>query len=1196
MKQGTKARIMNKKIFRTLICTLALVLGTTALVAQTQFGEIVGTVTDSSGAVIPGAKVVVTNPSKGTTQTVTTNSHGDYTVPLLPPADGYVITITKGGFAPYTQSQLTLAVADSTKVDVELKPGSEVSVEVNTDATSLDTQQSSLGQVITGDTVADLPLNGRSTFRLIELTPGVTFSDGAQGQFGDVPVNTTWDSTFSVNGGRVSSNEFLIDGIPTATGLWNQITTMPIVDELQEFKVMSSNLSAEYGRYSGGVINVVTKSGTNTIHGDVFEFIRNDALDAYDWFTHQARVTNPSITKDEFRMNQFGGTFGAPVVIPHLYDGHDKTFFFVSYQGTSRIEGEPIFFNVPSVAERTGDFSALAANIFNPFSYTITPTSFTRAGITTKIIPSGMIDPVASYIVNTFYPLPNVPTAVGTANNYFDNLPTRVWQDVMSVRIDQNVTQRWHLYGRYEYSGTNLSYPNHFHNIASGGSSSVGSTHFNNQSFALNNTITLTPNTLLNVSYGFARWYQYKPTLSYGYDTSAFGTTNWGQLHSINPTPAFPNITITGFDALSGQTFINNGNDSHSVLANLTKVIGRQEINVGVDVRMHRINELTQNNPGGTFAFGPQFTRQDNVTTAGGNALASFMLGTAASASFPLASGTEMQDFYMAAYVQDDYRLTAHLTVNAGLRWDRETPFVDRHDHLNYFDPNVSSALANSTFPNLKGGLVFANTNGTGRSVYTRDYLNFGPRVGFAYSPNQDIVFRGGFGISYAPLEVAANSTGFSPNQGYATQTPMRVSVPVGTNASNAGIAPGDLFANPYPNGVEPSLGATYGTTAQEGAAVSVWTQHPPTPYAEQWSLDTQYNLPGRSLLDVAYAGSTGVHLAAPYDRNTLPFSLEEALGNNLGVPVANPFITQFGAFSNPTTTLSQLLLPYPQFTSVQEINNSWAHSSYHSAQVKFAKHDVKNITILVAYTWSKLIANANQSLGGIGPGTRSSTQDFYRLDLEKAVSEQDLPQNFIAHVVYRLPVGYGQHFLNNKGWLDDVVGGWKLNVIWKEQDGVPLVIETSTITGDPLRPDRNMGVPVKIRGKRDNEDIVKQYFNNYTQATTIDPNGNCITTVDPIHPAAFVDPCAYHAGTLRRTVTDLRRPGIQNADLALIKDTQLLGRYRFQFRAEAFNAFNSPHFQGPGQTQHGANFGVITAVRNSPPQREFQFGVKIFF
>lgn len=1146
------------------------------LLAQQQTAQLVGTITDATGAPIQGAKVEIKDDQRGIDQTATTNGAGEYTIPLLPPSEHYTVLVDKSGFAHVEKSGLVLEVAQTAKADFSLKAGAEASVDVFMDAPALDTQTSSLGQVITGDTVADLPLNGRSTFRLIELTPGVIFNDSAQGQFGDVPVNTTWDANFSINGGRSGSNEFLIDGIPTSTGFFNQITTMPMVDELDQFKVESNNLSAAYGRFSGGVINVLTKTGTNKWHGTLFEFFRNSALDAYDWFTHQQHVLNPTqVVKPPFKMNQFGGTLGGPIVIPHVYNGHDRTFFFVSYQGTRRIKAESTFFSVPYPEEKDGNFARIANTIYNPYQYNAT--NGNRTAFTNKQITPSLIDPAAQYIAKNFYPDPNVPGA-GVTNNYFDESSNHVNQNLYALRVDQNISSWWHMFGRFEYSDTALQYPNHFHNLASGGSSAVGNTGFHNMSFALNNVYTITPSFLVTASYGFARWYQLKRTLSYGFDLGTLGTPGWQDLAGKVSVPVFPNITVTSFSPLGGQVYLNNGNDSHALLVQATKLAGKHNLSFGIDARAHRINYFSISNGAGTYAFTQQMTRQNDTATAQGNAFASFMLGAANSGSLGLAAGNAIQDYYGGVYIQDNYRILPKLTLNFGVRYDGETPFVDRHNWMNQFDPNVPNPYANSTFPNLKGGLVFANTNGLGRAVYSRDHLNIAPRLGFAYNANADMVIRGGFDVTYAPIEIANNAVGFIPNLGYASSTSMNTDVPVGTKA----VVPKDLFRNPFPSGLQPITGASLGASTQVGGAINVWHNDMPTPYAEQWNLDTQYMFPKGFLLDIAYAGSQGVHLSQPFNIDTNSFDVKSALGTSYIDAVPNPFYGQIttGTLSNLTVQRGQLALPYPQFTGVTIVNEPWGHSTYHAAQIKFAKRNRGGLTILTAYTWSKWMSNVNGQITNIGSTNSTTVQDFYHLENERSVSEMDVPHNFVMHFIMPLPFGKGKKFLNHAGFVDKLVGGWRTNAIWKEQSGFPIAIAVTGVPGGATHVNLNPANDPIIHGDRSNQDRVKKYFNNLPDT---DPG------------AAFVSPKAYQPGAVRRTFPALRMPGLQNLDFALMKDTRFFDRLRMQFRAEAFNITNTPHFKGPGDTLNGASYGAITDIRNNS-ERQIQFALKFFF
>lgn len=662
-----------------------------------------------------------------------------------------------------------MQVAQAAKVDIILEIGTATeTVTVSGSEPLLDTQTSSVGQVITGQTVEDLPLNGRSTFRLIALTPGVTFNQSAYGNFGDVPVNTTFDTNFSINGGRAQSNEILIDGVPSSTGFFDQITTTPSVDATQEFKVEGNNLTAQYGRYSGGAINVSTKSGTNAIHGTAFEFIRNSALDANNWFLKRAGKSKPA-----FKMNQYGGVLGGPVVLPRLYNGRDRTFFFVDYQGTSRIQGQPFQALVPTDAQRAGIFST---NIWNPFT---TTTGTGAGGVTTKPrkqfsymgqlnrIDPALIDPVAAQI-QKYFPEPNLTGVAGA--NYISAASSRVLQNSFSTRLDQNVSQKWHLFGRYSFTQSSLTQPNQT-GEPSDAAGATGTQKLRNQSFAFDNVYSPSPSMTLSVDYGFARWFQFRQTLSYGFDIGSLGLPS--SLAASVSVPMFPTIIFGGgYLGTNNQSYFKNGNDSHALLASLTKSVGRHTLIAGIDGRLHRINFYNVLAATGTYNFGAAETGGPNaVTGTGGDAYASFLIGAGSGGSIPTGSGNALQDLYGAVYVQDNWRVTEKLTLNLGLRYDGESPYVDRHDSLSYFDPSIASPAANASFPTLQGGLQFASENGHSRNVYTRVHDNVGPRVAFAYNAQPTTVVRGGFGIAYAPLELSNNAVGFVPNLGFASST-----------------------------------------------------------------------------------------------------------------------------------------------------------------------------------------------------------------------------------------------------------------------------------------------------------------------------------------------------------------------------------------------------------------------------------------
>ncbi len=1143
--------------------------------AQQQTGEFTGTISDSSGAAVAGATVTILNPDHAIKMVVSSDHLGHYVAPLLPPASNYQLSAAKQGFKLVVRKGITLQVAQIAQVNLVLPVGSVAqSVTITGAPPLLDTQTSSVGQVIPARTIVNLPLNGRSSFRLIQLTPGVTFNQGAYGQFGDVPVNTTWDSSFSVNGGRSQSNAILIDGVPSTAGFFDQITTIPSIDDTEEFKVQSNNMSAEYGRYSGGVVNVTSKSGTEHLHGTVFEFLRNSALDANDFIDKQHGVPIPP-----FKMNQFGFALGGPVILPKLYNGHGKTFFFVDLQETRRNQGTTYLATLPTDQQRQGDFSSTynakgqLVTIYNPFSTHPNPAApgqYIRDPFPGNIIPQSMLNPVALKIMS-YLPQPNTTGAPNTnADNYLSNASMVVDQNEGSARIDQNVNSIYHLFGRFGWSLTTLTQPNTYGDVATTGPGAVGTTYFHNWSFAMDNTVAFNPTLLLTVDYGWARWYQLRQTLSYGFNNASLGFPT-SVVNSIT-IPMFPNVNIGGgYSGTAGQSYLLNGNDTHSMETSLTKIHGRHTLRFGVDLQLHLINYFNVANSGGAYSFAIAQTQGPNpnvATATTGNGFASFLLGDGSSGSMPIGSGVEMTDWYYAGYAQDDVRLTEKLTANFGFRYETESPYTDRHNELNYFDPTVASPAANSAFPNLQGGLVFAGVNGNPRSVYRWNRLQFDPRVGFAYSLFRNTVVRGGFGTVYAPLEISNNAVGFSPSGGFSSSTSWITSL-------NGGLTPYDLLSNPFPQGLVKPTGSSLGAGTLLGQNISVWDNKPQTPASYQWNFGIQQQLPSNTLIDIAYVANRGLHLTSNFDLNQLNPSYL-SLGTGLQKDVSNPFqpYVSIGALSEPTVRQQQLLLPYPQFTDVTVVNSTWGGSNYQSMQLKVEKQTTHGVSLLAAYTVEKWLSNVNENESVTGPGQTSTTQNYYDLAAEKSISEADTPQSLIVNVVAQLPFGPGKALLGNVGGIiAKLVGGWVASGILTEQSGLPLVFSAPIVDGGN-RPNYVSGVNPKLSGSRSNSAKEQEWFNT----------------------GAFALPPPFTFGDVPRAEDVARGPSIHNLDFALLKDTQLMSRLQMEFRAEAFNLTNTTHFGLPDTGVSNVAFGQITSVLPSPPPRQIQFAVKFIF
>lgn len=1156
---------------------LALILLSSILAAaQNRTAEISGRVVDQSEGALIGAQVTARNVDTGARRSAKAGTTGDYVVPLLEPGN-YELLVEQPGFRTLQRSGILLHVGDSVRIDITMQLG-EVTQTVNVveEAPLLRTTDASLGQVIDNTKVSSLPLNGRSSFRLVELTPGFVGSQGARGQFGDIPVNTTWDANFSINGGQGYANEIMIDGAPSTTGFFNQITTMPSVDALVEFKVQSNSLSAEFGRFGGGVLNVTTKSGANEWHGSLFEFLRNSKLDANDFFNNRAGAKKPP-----FRMNQFGGSFSGPVTLPGVFSGKNRSFFFFNYEATRWRRGDVYLATVPTAAQRTGDFSRTFASngqIVQVYDPTTTrpdparPGAYIRDAFPGNIMPASRINAVGKNIVN-YYPQPNTAGAAVTGvNNFLSNAGRGVDKDQLNGRVDHQFTSTQRLFGRFSSDVTDLCQPDYYGNEATPGAGSVGCTTFKNRSATLEHSWVSSPTVLFTFRYGFARWYQIRAGRGYGFDQTALGfpASYVGSLQ----VPVFPTINVNGYNALGnqGNNYLSNGNDTHSLLPGVTIIRGRHTIKAGGDFRLTRINIFNPRNGNGVFNFTQAFTQGPDPTrssTNAGDALASLLLGYAGSGSVTTDPGVSMQNYYFSGYVQDDFKISNRLTLNLGLRWEMETPFTERRDQLVGFDPGLKSPAANTAFPNLTGALFFASSDR--RTVYNADKNNFAPRVGLAFQASQKTVIRAGAGMFYAPLQISNNAVGFYPTIGYSSTTPM-------VTSTDGGLTPFTTLSNPFPSGKIAPTGSSLGASTGLGQALAIWGNHPITPESIQWNFNLQHQLPGAVLVDLAYVGNHGIHLAGARAMNTLPTQYL-AQGNALLQTVRNPFFGAItaGTMAQQNVTTSRLLRPFPQFEDVTFINETFGNSIYHALQLKVEKRMTQGLSFLAAYTAGKMITDVPWAASGIGPNNGSgSYQDWYNLRAERALSAQDLAQILTVSGNYELPFGKGKRVGSQwHGPAQWLLGGWQTNGVLKLLSGTPLALTTSANNTNSLgggsRPNNN-GASAEISGGRAKQDQIAQWFNT----------------------SVFSQPAPFTYGNVARTLGDVRAPGVANVDLSLFKHIALRERVTLQIRAEYFNIVNHANLNIPVTALGNREFGVISSTALLP--RVGQFALKLLF
>ncbi len=1136
---------------------LALACSITAL-AQTATGTIQGNVTDATGASIPDVSVVIQNKNTGVRQTTQTNASGAFLVPYLIPGE-YSASAEKKGFDKHVTSEIRLSVQQTIDLPITLKIGEvTTTVEVSAAGAQLATSTSAVSTVITNKAMMDLPLNGRNPFSLATLAPGVIPGGGS----------TPW-----ISGGRNASSEITIDGtsviVPENNVSIQDTGYQPIVDSVEEFAVITNAVAAEFGRTGGGVITVATRSGTNALHGSLFEYLRNSKIDSNSWANNRNRVR-----KAAFQRNQFGGVIGGPVVLPKLYDGRNRTFFFFDAQATRQRSAATSTATMPLAAWKAGDFSELRNGngqpivIYDPVTVQQQGANvFVRTAFPGNRVPSSRFDPIAVNMLQ-YWREPNaVPTNVFTnANNYFASGKAANNDDRFDSRLDHNVTDKFRLWARGSFSvGKNVPL-NGFGNV--GTSSGDGPSFNHNYNVAVNAVYTMSPTTILNVNYGLARRVSHRDPFSNGMDLRALGFPSDVVAAASTQNFEFPRTDVGGNNGVSslGQatfTTLRIQSYGHDSRADLTKVFSKHTVKGGVEYRKLFMNFTQHGQPSGQYSFGNNWTQRQvgaaNSTTQG-NGFASFLMGMMASGTISHTFSAATTSDYWGFYLQDDWKVSSKLTLNMGLRWDVDLPRTERYNRLSYFDFGAPSPIAGRVpaFPNLVGAMMF--TSPDKRRQTPTDLNNWGPRFGFAYQINQKTVFRGAYAILYSASVLQASGTsGSSGTQGFQSSTGANISF-------DGGVTPVAVFRNPFPSGYNLPEGAAGGPGTQLGLGIgdSFFNDYV-NPIVQQWNGNLQRDFGKGFLVEVGYLGSKGNHLIdgeTNVTYNQLPASYF-ALGNQLlgANTVPNPF---FGVITNPTASLSQprvaysqLLRPFPQYTSVNAFRKPQANSLYHSFTVSVSKRYSHGLNLQLSYTNGKLIDDASQVVTFLGAAGQK--QDFYNRAAERSISTQDVSQRFVMSANYELPFGKGRAFLNDmpKG-LDVALGGWQVNGIVTFQTAIPLQIANGgnfTNLGSPGQRPNNSGKSAKKTGP------IEDRLNSYFDQTVFSQAGN------------------FTFGNTSRTSPDLRGPGTRAFDASLFKKFAIREQVSTEFRLEAFNAFNHPIWNAPGTTVNApGSFGVITA------------------
>ncbi|WP_321474554.1 TonB-dependent receptor [uncultured Paludibaculum sp.] len=1137
---------------------VALLLCGETLSAQSFQGSLRGRLTDESGAAVPDAKVTLRDQATGATRSTLTSNAGEYSFPSLDPAT-YSVTAQAAGFKTMEKASVVVATQSAVTVDLTLPLGQVTeSVNVTEEVPLIETANASTGQVIDRQKLEDLPNLGRNPFMMSKLSQNVV-------QVGNPKFNRMQDqsgsSQISIAGGPVRGNNYLLDGI-SITDSTNRAVIIPSLEAVQEVKVQANTYDAEMGRTGGGTFNTFLKSGSNRMHGSAFGYLRETEWLANNFFSNRAgqpRIDQP------FR--NYGGSIGGPIRIPKVYDGRNKTFFWISGEAYRQTEAAGTALSVPTAAELAGNFSQSKSQagglqlMYDPLTSRTENGSIVRDVFAGNIIPANRLSKVGTSLA-AYYPAPTRTAAFYGDTNFDSTVGAYNRADQTTWKVDHQITQWWRASASYLHYGSREPGNAWFPNIASPGQ---GVLYRKVDATQLNSTLTPSPTIVVAIRYGFNRFPNFSAPTSFGFDMTKLGFSQ--SLISQLPVYAFPSVTMSDLVSYGGGGVSQNVFHSRTFSASLAKFSGRHSWKFGFDYRVLNHDGSPTVTPG-SYSFSDVFTRATPTkTTAGtGSALSALLLGYPASGSATLSTNVYNYVRYYAGFVQDDFRVNSKLTLNLGLRYEYETGIADRNNNFIVgFDPNKTNPLqANVTGLTLPGVVMYAGLNGNPTRSGDPNKNKFSPRIGVAYSLDSKTTLRGGYGMFWAPIPFSLQDP-----IGYTQSTPMVTSID--NNATPTGS-----LDNPFPTGLLKPVGNAAGELAGIGQGISAYDLKARSTLVQQYSFDIQRQMPGGVAMALGYVGSKSTHLV----QGTGNININQlasnylSLGSALNQSVANPMAGNGGQFAvaSATITQSQLLRPFPEFTTVNLVNSDTSRALYHSLFLRGQKRFASGMSFLATYTWSLNQDSAFSGAGNVYSGQAGTAQNNYDLESEYGLSTSHTPHRLSTAVTYELPFGKGKTYLTNSRVLDYAVGGWSVNVVGTLQSGFPLAItqvnNNGVIGTSVQRPNATGSSPVTSGALTDRLD-------NY------------------IDKAAFSQAGQFTFGNVSRTIP-MRGPGQINWDVSMFKTFQITELFKAQFRAEALNFTNTPMFYGPNTQFGNVAFGRITSQANF--SRMIQLGVRFLF
>jgi len=1162
-------------------CVLAVVLCATIIAAanaQDFRGGITGRITDGSGGRLPGVTVTATNVATKVASTTTTNGEGDYTILYLTPGV-YTLSAELSGFKKTVQENVEVRISDRVGVDLKMDVGRlEETISVTAESPILQTTSGSTGQVIDEKRISMMPLSDGNPFVLARLAPGIAYN-------GDLKFSRPFDNGGTsgiVTGGATGGNEFTLDGSPNmASG--RRVAFVPPAGAVQEFKVETASFDAASGHTGGGTVNVTLKSGTNSLSGSAYTYYRSEKLAETDFF-----VLKNNADKPKLGYKRPGGTIGGPIVIPGLYDGHSRSFFFGALEWLYDEFPEPQSSTVPTEAMRNGDFSALLSQgivIYDPLSAQISSgTNVARTAFPGNIIPTDRLSPIARQVFG-YYPKPNQAADATGQNNFFYSNPRTDNFYSVSTRVDHTITSKQRLMVRYTKNDRREARGAYFGEV--NGIIPTGNYLYRkNDGITADHTWTQSNTSLWDIRGGWQKFREPNVRQHEGiFDPASLGFSS-SVVNQFGGAKYFP---FFDFDTINDIGDNLAGNTTHTIYSfqpTYTKIAGDHTLRGGYDLRKYYEFAANLNRQAGEYISrnNAAFTRQaNNSATQLWQDVATFLTGYNTGGNIDINGTRTNNQWYHAAFVQDDWKLSSKLTLNLGLRYEYEAAATEQNNaNVRGFDSTAILSLtsaaeaAYAARPDVipasqwraRGGVQFLSDANPG--IWNADTNNFEPRAGFAYKLTDKTVVRGGWGLYTSPFVF---SNGIN-QMGYSQTTPF-------TATQNNGLTFQSTLATPYPSGVLQTVGNSLGPNTFLGQSL---TRFMPldiqSTQLSRYLVTVQRELPGQWLAEVGYVGSHGFNITTNEELNAIPAQYlstsqvrDDATINYLSTLVSNPFVGLLPTgFTAATVARSQLLRPYPQFNNVPT-NGSSGSSQYDSAQFKLEKRFTKGYSVIGTYTWSHF------------------TEQVFRLNptdtsFEKRLARDDVPHRVTTSVLYELPFGQGRRWGGSaSGVTNALIGGWSVNAIGQLQSGRPLDFAGNNIyfNGDlnalKATYSRNVDVPVW--------DLSGFYFHD----AAVQTNG----VDDPVKQRA--DTRIRLANNIRyfpSRIDGIRSPFLNLWDISIVKQVQLGGGMRAQFNIEFLNAFNAVVFNDANTDPTNASFGKVTSQNNLP--RDIQLAAKIVF